>query len=346
MELLEEFLVPREPSTEQTERFRFHQERMVASLSQKDQPGSPWQRSMAKDQADASDLSLFGCEGQQRDERKALRMRRLATEARTPEFALLPDTWTEAVTPEGHTYYFLNWCWPDGSRTVQWHRPTVLQPSVPPGVSYSPPPWLTRGQGVRRLVDQADGGTDDEREQAAVTIGQLAANDAQRAAIARAGGIDVMIRLANSGKLTEPMQISRDLGDSLERATAAAEAAKAAAAAAAVAAGAAAPAVTVATHGVRTAGPLALVGVTAAVVAVSLATAAVARVRAMTMVLGIGGVAATMAGPRMRTGWTTPRPVRQKVRVRTTCGSMRASPRSPSMRVRRYGPGRTQVLAL
>ena len=77
--------------------------------------------------------------------------------------------------------------------------------------------------GLGPLVALADAGTEGEREKVAAAIASLACNDEQRVAITNAGGLDAMIRLANSGRLTEPMRISEKLATARDTAVAKAE---------------------------------------------------------------------------------------------------------------------------
>ena len=89
---------------------------------------------------------------------------------------------------------------------------------------------VARAAGIDSLISLADAGTGREREKAAHALCRLAVDEEACAKILVAGGHNTFIRLANSGKLTAPMEIAKRLSDASDAAAAAQKAAAAKAA--------------------------------------------------------------------------------------------------------------------
>ena len=81
-----------------------------------------------------------------------------------------------------------------------------------------------RQAGIGPLLVLGETGTDGQRERVCAVIAELASTEEMRVTLAKAGGIDAMIRLANSGRFTEPMRISRRLSNAKDDSSAEAEA--------------------------------------------------------------------------------------------------------------------------
>ena len=109
-------------------------------------------------------------------------------------------------------------------------------PDTPPTSADEAAVAMAKLQSVGALLELAETGSDGQRECATATLSALSLHEASRDAIAQAGGVGTLVRLANGGVLTAPMEEARRLGEAktiAETAVAAAAAAEANAMAAA-----------------------------------------------------------------------------------------------------------------